>query len=314
MKDQRILTSEKPVFGFHPVDLLGIVITIIPFWITFMHFDVPQEVKKLIFFKSEEIVSKQIIKPGTVSALCSVAFYCALLVRFRLFKSDNLLQGVISAIRTFLDCWVVAALLTLVVPTEKISGLSLSAFLQNHQTMLLLLAILLSWIGMRTISGYCWMLFIIAAWQHILKLDRAMGSWGAVFVITLAISLLCQISSYANIGDVISDFRGAASPYTVAVKGNISAAAADAGQRAEDVSTFVKENVAAITPVKIRTAPRDQTRAGTEAVYYVGKNSEQKAIDSSVPAGNAEDIIKALDVNDDGVVDEKDIELLRRKK
>ncbi len=32
-----------------------------------------------------------------------------------------------------------------------------------------------------------------------------------------------------------------------------------------------------------------------------------------MPAGKAEDILKALDVNGDGVVDEKDIELLKNR-
>ena len=310
-----ILTSEKPIFGFHPADFLGMVIIILPFFITFKSFDVSQEVKKLIFFKSEEIISRRILMPGMVSALCSVTFYCALLVRFKLFRADNLIQGIISAIRTFFNCWVVAALLTMVVPTDKIQGISLSAFLQNHQSILLLLAILLSWIGMRTVSGYCWILFILAAWEHILRLDRAMGAWGAVFVITLVISLLLQISSYANLSDIIQDFRGSVSSHATTARVNMSAAATDAAQRAEDVSTFIKDNVAAYTPIKIRTVTRNQNQAEGKPVYYVGKNAEQNAQSQnrSMPAGKPEDILKALDVNGDGVVDEKDIELLKNR-
>ena len=309
----KILTSEKPVFGFKPADLLGLVIMIIPFIITLMPFNVPQEVKKLIFFKSEEIVSKRILVPGMVSALCAVAFYSAVLVRFKLFQSENLFQGIISAIRTFLNCWVIAALLTMVVPTERVSGLSLSAFLQEHQTILLLLAILLSWVGMRTLSGYCWILFIIAAWEHIIKLDQAMGAWGAVFVITLVVSLLLQISSYADISDVIRDFSGSTSVHAATVRNNMSAAAADAAQRAEDVSAFAKNTY---TRIKSGKTPQDQASAGTGPVYYVGKNTAPTvapAPSRSMPTGDTEDILKALDVNGDGVVDEKDIELLRKK-
>ena len=316
MKKDGVLTSEKPIFGFKSADLLGLVIMIIPFSITLMPFNVPQEVKKLIFFKSEEIVSKRILVPGMVSALCAVAFYSAVLVRFQLFRSDNLFQGIISTIRTFLNCWVIAALLTMVVPTDKVTGLSLSAFLYNYQTILLVLAILLAWVGMRTVSGYCWILFIIAAWEHISKLDQAMGAWGAVFVITLVISLLLQISSYADISEVIRDFNGNASIHASAIRVNMSAAAADAAQRAEDVSRFVKDNVAAYTPVKLRTAQQSQVTAGTRPVYYVGKNAEPTAptLSRSMPSGDTGDILKALDVNGDGVVDEKDIELLRGRK
>lgn len=311
----KAISAKKTILGFKPGEVLGILLIIIPFFISFKTFTTTEQVRVAIFFRKTTTETNSLM-PGLVSAFSSVAFYCALLVRFKLFKSNNLGEGIASAIQTFLNCWVVAALLTMIVPTEEIKGLSLSAFLQNQQTMLLLLAILLSWIGMRTVSGYCWILFIIAAWKNIMKLDQAMGAWGAVFVITLVVSLLLQISSYADISDVIRDFSGSTSAHAATARNNMSAAAVDAEQRAENVSSFVQDKIAAYTPVKLRTAQQSQVTAGTGAVYYVGKNTEPAtaAPSRSIPAGNPEDILKALDVNGDGVVDEKDIELLRGRK
>ena len=100
-----------------------------------------------------------------------------------------------------------------------------------------------------------------------MKLDEAMGSWGAVFVITIAISLFLQINSYANLGDIVQEFRGSVSSHASTARVNMSAAAADAAQRANDVSTFVKDNVAAYTPIKIRTTPQNQASAGLKPLY-----------------------------------------------
>ena len=143
-----------------------------------------------------------------------------------------------------------------------------------------------------------------------------MGVWGAVFVITLAISLFLQMSARIKVGDVAKEFRGDINFSALTVRNNMSAAAADAAQRAENVSNFVKDNVAAYTPVKFRAAQQSQVTAGTGPVYYVGKNTAPTvapAPSRSMPTGDTEDILKALDVNGDGVVDEKDIELLRKK-
>ncbi len=88
------------------------------------------------------------IRPGMVSAMCSVAFYIALILRCQLFKVGTFAEGLISAVRAFLNCWVIASLMTMIVPTETVSSLTLSGFLKNNQSTLLLIGIVFSWLGM----------------------------------------------------------------------------------------------------------------------------------------------------------------------
>lgn len=303
-----LVTAKKTFWGFKPADLLGIIIMIIPFYISFRPFPVTVEsYKKIFLFIGKHVTENQNVKitPNMVSMLCSVAFYCALIARLGLFKTGTLSEGAISAVRTFLNCWVIAALFVMIVPTDKVRGMTWSAFLQNNESLFLLLGVILAWIGMRTISGYCWILFILAAWRHLIELNQAMATWGAVFVITLVVSLLLQISSYANLSDILQEFGGSTAKYAVAVGDNMSAAAADVTQKVDAASTYVRK--------KVMPASQNQTQVGPKPVYYVGKNAEQNVPSRSMPAGNAEDILKALDANGDGVVDEKDIELLRKK-
>lgn len=139
-----LLTAKnKTVFGLKPIDLLGILIMIIPFFISFKSFTLIETGPKFEWWfirLGKTTNSTQIdIKPGLVSAMCTVSFYFALIVRFDLFKADTLLEGIISAIRTFLNCYVVAALLSIIITTHHIDKPSFEALFQNYQTVFLLM-------------------------------------------------------------------------------------------------------------------------------------------------------------------------------
>ena len=141
----RILTSKKTILGLKPVDMLGILIMIIPFVISFRSFTATEEQIKhiFLFLRNIEITTKRVnIKPNMVSMLCSVAFYGALLTRFALFKTETLFEGIVSSLRTFLNCWVFASLFSMIVPENNIKQLTFHAFLQNHESKFLLMGIL----------------------------------------------------------------------------------------------------------------------------------------------------------------------------
>ncbi len=299
MRNRDDSRQTKTILGFHPTDLLGILIMIIPFYISFKEFSY---VKDLFLWVTK--TDTKTIQPGMVSALCAVIFYVALILRCQLFKIGTFAEGLVSTIRAFLNCWVIASLMTMIVPTEIVKDLTLSAFLKNNQSTLLLLGLVLSWLGMRTLSGYCWILFIIAAWENLLVLDRAMGMWGAVYIITIAISLLLQITNYVKLSDLLQDFKGEISKHSTTVKANINLAAKDAQNRAQRTADYVMANV-----VKSGSVHPSFHVSKTGVTRIEDKNPKPS---QSVPAGDARDLLKALDVNGDGVIDEKDIDLLRK--
>ena len=308
-KKQGVLTSEKPILGFHPADLMGIVIMIIPFVISTYKFEITQKILFIHWTKTSSL------SPYAITTLLAVIFYAAMIARFDFFKTNNIAQALISSIRMFLDCWVFAALLSFVFPSQQ-KNPGLLKLIQTPQVMLLVFAVTLTWVGMKTVSGFSWALLILTGSVNAIKTNNAMGVWGAVFVLTASISMFLQVRDLKLVNDFVRDFKAYTRGYVQNVRGNMSAAAADAAQRAENVSNFVKDNVAAYTPVKFRAAKQSQVTAGTGPVYYVGKNTAPTvaaAPSRSMPAGDTEDILKALDVNGDGVVDEKDIELLRKK-
>ena len=50
-------------------------------------------------------------------------------------------------------------------------------------------------------------IFIFVAMGHVNDVNNSMGMLGALYIITIAISLFLQISNYSDIRDFVNDFR-----------------------------------------------------------------------------------------------------------
>ena len=79
---------------------------------------------------------------------------------------------------------------------------------ENSEVAFLLFTVLLSWLGMKTVAGYSWIIFIFVATSHMIKVYNSMGMLGAIYIISIAISLFLQISNYSDIKGFFNDFRG----------------------------------------------------------------------------------------------------------
>ncbi len=289
-KAKSVLLSEKKCGGFWLSDLLGVVMMLIPFIISvlFNHI-IPGKSIWFLQISSEKVIN---IRPGLVSGLCAAAFYAALIVRFPgIFRMNNLFEAIVSITRTFLNCWVIAAIVSLVIPTTIPKGTNMfSVFFNNPESTLLLFSIILSWLGMKVIAGYSWILFIIAAWKQLLIVNSAMNMWGTVFVLAFAISLFLQIRDYTAVKDFARNFRTKALDKAEKVKENVTAAADDASQKVQDVKNFVKDEISAHTGVPLPSSKGAQVHGGVRIN------------------------LDALDLNKDGVVDEKDFMILQKTK
>ena len=323
-KTREVLTTKNTWYGFRPADLLGIVLMIVPCILSLQKFSFETTTsQRILLIFTRHVTNTEItsLRPGLLSSLIAVIFYAALLIRLDLFKADSLLEGIISVARTFLNCWALASLITLALPAEQLQGVAFKDFLLNHQGVLLLLALVLSWIGMRTISGYCWILFIIAAWNRLMNLDKAMEISGPVYVITLFVSLLLQIGSTTDLKDIIYEFRGQFSSAASSVRTNMSMAANDAAGKVQQAANVVGAGVSAFTPLKVSaTAARSVTGgAVAQPAFRVTKTGatilapESASTTAKTPEVKTDELLKALDLNGDGVVDAKDMELLKHR-
>ena len=239
-----------------------------------------------------------------VTASFAVAFYAALIIRFDFFKSNNLGQAIISSIRTFLDCWVIASLLSIVIPTKEANSSIFVNMFQSTQLLSLLFAVVLTWLGMKSIAGYGWIVFIIAAASNLMKVNNAFERLGAVFIITAAISMFLQVKDLNNIKDFISDFKVGSSKYTSQIRGSINGAVYDAANQAYVVTDYVKKSIGRQSSFEpyvphLTLTPEDTRPSSADSSERDKPSNHGVKID-----------YEALDLNKDGVFDEKDLLLM----
>ena len=239
MKKENILTERKTVFGFKTSDLFGILIMIIPCAISALwESETSQRVIPFVPWITKTV--RHDIRPDLIAMFFSVAFYAALIIRHNIFRKESLIEAIISVFRMIVDCWALSALIKIVIDTDDGGLISIFAF-QFNTYFMLLLAVILSWIGMKTLSGYSWILFIIAGVKHLEEINNAMGMWGAVFILTIAVSLFLQINDFSNITDFMSDFRNATGKYSSDIRENVNAAVNDASSRIQETVENVKD-------------------------------------------------------------------------
>lgn len=250
MKDKiKDVLTTKTVFGFHVADLLGIALMMIPCIISVSpassYSTTVSRIPLLpswVPFNQKEV--EQTITPDIPRALVAViSYYGALIVRYGIFKKGNIIEALVSSVRTFLNCWALAALLGIVLATDTDGAFSLGAFTFNSSS-LLLIAVLFSWVGMKTLAGYSWILFALAGVTRFNMVSAAMGAWGALFILTLAISMLLQVNDFSNIQNFMEDFRNTTGKRVLDVKEDMSAAVNDASVRAREAAKAVKEQIA----------------------------------------------------------------------
>ena len=159
-----ILTTEKTFFGYTTSEIFGVLLMIIPFYLgmTFSH--------TVYWFEAilgKRAVREEIsIKPETISIMLSIALYFGLALRFNIFKTNNLLNGILSSIRMFLNCSVMAMIIRIVYPVAEKTREPLPFFqaISSHwEIMILVLAVVLTWAGIRTVAGYSWLICIFVS-------------------------------------------------------------------------------------------------------------------------------------------------------
>ena len=268
------LTEKNSIAGYHIADLIGIILMLFPLYLVLKDFD---PVKTSLFGILPWFPKKVSLKPHMITALFAIIFYIPLLLRYDMFRVNGVFDIFVTIIRSFLDCMVIAGLLTIIIPD---SGAAVPP--------LVIVGILFSWLGMRTIAGYSWILFIICAWGNLSATSEAMGTVGAPFIIFTALSFLLQLCTYTDLRELVNDFGGTFAKSASYMKDDINLAAQDATQKADQLAEL-------ITKKKI-------------------PSSETRKLQSEISGSGIQVNLKALDVNNDGVIDEKDFAILSNHK
>ena len=137
---------------------------------------------------SHDVVS---IRPDYVSCLYGVAIYAAFVVRFK---------GVQQTVRSWVDigfCILLVLLLASFIKTILVTKTLFNLFGWKPEidtNVLLLLAVILSWVGLKLVSLGCLAAVAVFAISNVLELSQSMGIWGPVYIISAFIGIMMYAS------------------------------------------------------------------------------------------------------------------------
>ena len=192
-----------------------------------------------IFFRQTTNYS---IAPSFVSVLAGILLYLSIVVRGRVKIFSNAYETVVVVLN-ILFC---ASFLEIFFPKEP----WFIPFINISSQSFLLAAIVLSWIGMRTLAGFIWIGLFLLALSRIVGLNMAMGNAGVVYIISAFVSIGLQLKDHVHLlSDFKNDFIGGSSRIAEDAKLSISEAkkaakkvASMAATAATGVPTSLPEN------------------------------------------------------------------------
>jgi len=173
----------------------------IPIVISFIDFEVPRRLfGNVTWLRWITIGTRTVsLRPTLLPTLAAVALYLSIIVRFK----ANVFKKPYEVLIAALNILLCASFLTLFVGETQwlIFTIDSRAFL--------VVAIALSWLGMRSIAGFVWVGLFLLATFRMFAVDEAMDIWGAVYILTAFLGLGLQLGNYIhNIADLKSDFMG----------------------------------------------------------------------------------------------------------
>ena len=192
MNDEKnVVTKHKLVFNRRKMAVLFMAIAV---FLSFLPHS--QTIRNdFLFFHWKEKVAAS-IKPGLLSTLIAVVLYLSVVVRHR----KKLFTDAYDTIITLLNILFCASFLTVFVngkpwpiPFIKISSHSV-----------LIVAIIMSWLGMSVFSGFIWIFLFLVAISRMATVDIAMGTAGVVYILSAFLSIGMQSD---NIGDVFEEIK-----------------------------------------------------------------------------------------------------------
>lgn len=134
-----------------------------------------------------------LISPDLISCLFAVAIYSGFVIRFK--GLERTVGTKTDIIFTFLLTILLSSFVKIILCEQQFTFLKFIKFSVNTNVVLVV-AVILSWLGLKIVSLGCVGLVVICALSNITGLNAAMGSlWGTVYVMSsfLGILMYCSI-------------------------------------------------------------------------------------------------------------------------
>lgn len=181
----------------------------------------------LLEYSGQHWWSKKIdIKPTVISAIISLTMLLPLYLR-----------GILVWRKTIYKLIVFVLLLSVFASLANIAILEKGTF----TVQLVIAAVALSWLGMRSIAGLGWVLVFIAAAYNLMTVSEAMGFLGFIFIASAFLGLVfhADLAPEKLISEMLNEYRVNTAPMTDSISSDVHAAS-DAVAHA---GKFIKDKI-----------------------------------------------------------------------
>ena len=163
--------------------LMGIVFMLIAVLISFPEYSYTKKVLKI--WDTNKVEN---IRPSLESTLCAIVLVMSSIIRNRTSIS------VYTSIIYILNILFCASFMSLFFSGEpwKIPIIPFIIDIKISSQHFLILAILASWLSMRTLSGFIWIALFFLSVTRLSEMQAAMGAFGVVYVLSAFLSIFCQ--------------------------------------------------------------------------------------------------------------------------
>ena len=142
------------------------------------------------------------IKPDLISSTIAVIIYSAFIIRV---KGLQRMTGRIDFIFLILSVLLLSSFIQSILSSSEFKIPILGSYIDCR--MLFILAMILSWMGMKILSVGCMAVIFICGFLKIIKLNEAMGNiWGTVYIISAAVGIISYLIIEPTVEEMLPDY------------------------------------------------------------------------------------------------------------
>jgi len=185
---QEIKSNKQSLFLF-----LSCVFMFIPVLLSLGNYE-----RQRFFVFHEDII----IRPNLITTMVAVFMYSSLLVRGIVnidLKTEKTPILVMEIVLLSLNVLFIASFLSIFVKEKTFLGVSSQGFL--------IFGIALSWLGVKSIAGYVWVLLFLLSLGNVSKINEAMDFLGAIYVLSAFISIAFQFIPNNKFSELAQAFK-----------------------------------------------------------------------------------------------------------
>lgn len=172
-----------------------------------------------------------VFKPNLIGGIYATFIYGAYIVRFK--GVQDLFHSILDTALLIVNIATLSGIINMLLITERFSVLGIGFPIDTQYV--ILLAIFVSWIGLKSISGICLIAVILLGMLKLVTLNSAMGHMGILYVLSITLGALLYASIEPSVIDAVPYFYRSFEKQSRWVKSDISSF--------QDTSTMVGKQI-----------------------------------------------------------------------